>query len=1047
MGFSHVLSAPPFRPGGRGDLFLTADHERLHPALAAEEVQADAAIAALARDCAESGLALLLDVVVDRVADDLRTQGFPSDCFAVPRGADVIDPRNIEERDALVARFDDAACADALAGWWAKRLARLAAAGVAGFRCLRPAAVPAEVWRRVIGEVRAVHGECLFIADTPGLAWDEARRLSGCGFDYLTSSAAWWDGRAEWLLLEHEALRPVAPLIAYPEQPFGKRAAAGGAARRALGVAAATGAGLLVPMGFEHGATAPLDPVRARPAAEATGGDDRTAAIADVNRMLARGEFIGRDDALHPQSAPGAPVTAILRTDSADARRAARAALILVNPDVSRPAAFDMRAIGSLPIGLAAFRDPARGDIAVPPDGSITLEPGEVRLLAAAPSVPVTKVPAPQVAQASAAPRIVIDAVAPSVDGGRFAVKRLVGETVTVEADIFMDGHDVLAASLHWRAADEKGWRSVPMRRLLNDRWEAAFTPTRIGRHVFTIEAWRDAYGSWRSEVEKKHAAGKPVTLDLMEGIAHLRKAAEGRRDRAARALLRILDRLGPSDDERREGLLTDEVGDLAAACEPKQFLVRHPVELPVAVERRAAGFASWYELFPRSQTDDPGRHGTFDDVIARLPAIRDMGFDVLYFPPIHPIGATNRKGRNNALTAAPDEPGSPYAIGSPDGGHDAIHPELGSFADFRRLREAAAAHGIELALDFAIQCSPDHPWLKEHRGWFAWRADGSLRYAENPPKTYEDIVNVDFYAQEALPELWLALRDVVALWAEEGVRLFRVDNPHTKPLPFWEWLIADISRRYPDVVFLSEAFTRPKMMYRLAKVGFSQSYTYFTWRNEKAEIAEYLTELTTTAPRDYFRPHFFVNTPDINPFFLQRSGRPGFLIRAALAATLSGLWGIYSGFELCEAEALPGREEYLDSEKYEIRPRDWNAPGNIVAEITRLNRIRKVNPALHSHLGLTFYNAFDDAVLYFGKATPSRDNTVLVAISLDPYAARAFSFELPLWEWGLPDDGALHVEDLVNDRSFVAAGKVQQMTLAPHQPFAIWRVRPAGEA
>jgi starch synthase (maltosyl-transferring) len=422
------------------------------------------------------------------------------------------------------------------------------------------------------------------------------------------------------------------------------------------------------------------------------------------------------------------------------------------------------------------------------------------------------------------------------------------------------------------------------------------------------------------------------------------------------------------------------------------------------------------------------------------------MGFDVLYFPPIHPIGTTNRKGRNNSLKPAPDDPGSPYAIGARDGGHDAIHAALGTPEDFRRLVAAAREHGLEIALDFAIQCSPDHPWLTQHPEWFRRRADGSIRYAENPPKKYEDIVNVDFYAEGAMPELWLALRDVVLHWAGEGVRIFRVDNPHTKPLPFWEWMIADVRGRHPDVMFLAEAFTRPTMMYRLGKIGFSQSYTYFTWRNTKSEITDYLRELTTTEVADYYRPNFFVNTPDINPYFLQSSGRAGFLIRAALAATLSGLWGVYSGFELCEAAALPGREEYLDSEKYEVRHRDFNAPGNIVAEITALNRLRRLHPALHSHLGVRFYNAFNDQILVYGKLSPDGAEMILVAVSLDPHHVQEAPFEVPLWEWKLPDNGSVEVEDLMRGSRFVWQGKMQSVRLDPADlPFAIWRIAPTG--
>src|SRR5690606_30156017 len=418
----------------------------------------------------------------------------------------------------------------------------------------------------------------------------------------------------------------------------------------------------------------------------------------------------------------------------------------------------------------------------------------------------------------------------------------------------------------------------------------------------------------------------------------------------------------------------------------------RSPV-FPLEVERPLAQFASWYELFPRSVTNDPHRHGTFKDVIRRLPEIVAMGFDVVYFPPIHPIGHTHRKGRNNALLAKEGDPGSPYAIGSEEGGHEALHPQLGSFEDFHELVAVARSLGLEIALDFAIQCSPDHPWLREHPGWFSWRPDGSIRHAENPPKKYEDIVNVDFYAEGAIPELWLALRDVVEGWVMHGVSLFRVDNPHTKPLPFWEWLIADIRGRHPEVIFLAEAFTRPAMMARLGKLGISQSYTYFTWRNTKEELQTYFTELNEPPWRDCYRPNFFVNTPDINPYFLHESGRAGFLIRAVLATMGSGLWGMYSGFEICESAPIPGREEYLDSEKYQIKPRNFRAPGNIVGEIAQLNLIRRRNPALHTHLGFQAYTAWNDNILYFGKRTAELDNFILVAVSLDPHHAQEAHF------------------------------------------------------
>ncbi|HKY91194.1 MAG TPA: alpha-1,4-glucan--maltose-1-phosphate maltosyltransferase [Nevskiaceae bacterium] len=648
-----------------------------------------------------------------------------------------------------------------------------------------------------------------------------------------------------------------------------------------------------------------------------------------------------------------------------------------------------------------------------------------------------------------AAPRIVIERVSPCVDGGRFPAKGIVRRPLQVEADIFMDGHDVLEARLLWSGPGSETWQPVPMRLLGNDRWRASFTPTRTGAHRFTIEAWLDVWGTHRHALKKKHEAGVPTALEVEEGRRLVEQAAL--RAKAAEAtrvteLARQLKQL--PEAEALDLMLTDVTAAVMAAVDDHAFLTRLSRSIVVDVERVAAGFASWYELFPRSMSPDPQRHGTFDDVIGRLPAIQAMGFDVLYFTPIHPIGRKNRKGRNNSLTAEPGEPGSPYAIGSREGGHEAVHPELGGIEAFRRLRVAAAAHGLELALDFAIQCAPDHPWLEQHPGWFSWRPDGSLRYAENPPKKYQDIVNVDFYAKQALPDLWLALRDVVQGWVDEGVKIFRVDNPHTKPLPFWEWMIRDIRSRDPDVIFLSEAFTRPAMMYRLAKVGFTQSYTYFTWRNTKAELTEYLTELSTQAPKDFFRPNFFVNTPDINPTFLHYSGRPGFLIRAALATTLSGLWGLYSGFELCESTPLPGKEEYLDSEKYQLRHRDWREPGNIVAEISRLNFLRKRHASLQSHLGITFLSADNDQVLFYEKASPEREDVLLVAVSLDPRGGQHAHLDVPLDRLGIADDGVVTVEELMRDLEFEWRGRSQHWFFDPHElPFAIFRLRPAAGA
>ena len=652
----------------------------------------------------------------------------------------------------------------------------------------------------------------------------------------------------------------------------------------------------------------------------------------------------------------------------------------------------------------------------------------------------------PDVGAAIAASRIVITAVSPLVENGRFPSCAVVGQRIDIEADIFLDGHDKIAARVLVLHAGAE-LQTLPMQPLGNDRWRARFEPTQPGRYHLRIEAWLDQWSSFRSVLEKKFTAGKPIAQELVEG----RQLIEAARGRASGNELQALQALAAGLENPDESLQVDLlVSETAAAVmtrvDPHAFGTRSEVELRIEVERKAAGFGTWYELFPRSTGHAEQQHGTFDDVIARLPFIQAMGFDVLYLPPIHPIGTTHRKGPNNSLQAGPRDPGSPYAIGSPEGGHDAVHPELGGIEGFRRLRAAVAEHGMELALDFAVQCSPDHPWLKQHPEWFSWRPDGSIRHAENPPKSYEDIVNVDFYAVGAMPSLWLALRDVVRGWIDEGVKIFRVDNPHTKPLPFWEWLIADIRAEHPDVIFLAEAFTRPAMMYRLAKIGFAQSYTYFTWRDTKPELTEYLTELAQGEPRHFYRPHFFVNTPDINPWFLQTSGRGGFLIRAALAATLSGLWGLYSGFELCEAAALPGREEYLDSEKYEIRRRDWQAPGNIIREISRLNQIRRDYPSLQTHLGLKFHTAWNDQVLFYGKGTPGGDDFILAAVSLDPHHAQEAQLEVPLWEFGLGDHDTLEVEELMTGTPLTWRGKLQHWYFDPGRlPFAIWRVRKAG--
>jgi starch synthase (maltosyl-transferring) len=1061
MGFDHVGTAPLFAPGASGDVFLSADHERLHPALAAG-MDADTGIARLAEACASQELGLVLDVVLDRVAEDAVLREREPDWFYRQEPfPDPPDPRRRPPpRDATEARFADPAVAEALGGWWADRLARLARAGVAGFRCLHPDLVPPAVWRRVIAAVRAVAPGTLFLAWTPGVARQDLGRLAGLGFDRVASSLAWWDARASWFVEEVTALHAVAPALASPEPSFADRLAPrldpradlGAAYRRALTLAATLGSGLLMPMGFEYATRRGFDAARAGPQdferARQEAALDLTDAVREANQLSGRVAAQWRDGELRALTGPEARATALLRADAPDVRQAARALVVVVNPDLTHDAPLDTALVPPPPTAGAAFGRPR--PIGGAFDLTRPLAPGEVRV-ARYERVPDILTPwghgAHAVMDAAAAPRIAVEAISPSVDNGAFPVKRVAGDPVVVEADLIADGHEVLAAEVLWRSADEAGWRREPMRLLENDRWRASFTPWRVGRHLFTVEAWWDEWATFRRDLIRKRDAGQELGLEAEEGRQLLLHVAHGAPEEARAPIEEIAQAVETEDTPGRVGILLAEETDRAVARgQHRPFLTRQP-ELPLDADRAQAAFASWYEMFPRSATDDPARHGTLRDVIKELPRIRDMGFDVLYFPPIHPIGRTNRKGRNNTLDVAPGDVGSPYAIGAEEGGHQAIHPALGTFEDLRALLEAARRHGLELALDFAIQCSLDHPWIREHADWFRWRPDGSIRYAENPPKKYQDIVNVEFYADPAIPDLWLALRDIVRFWLDQGVRIFRVDNPHTKPLPFWRWLIEDIRARDPGVIFLAEAFTRPKMMYRLAKVGFTQSYTYFTWRDTKQDMTEYLTELNAPPARDVFRPNFFVNTPDINPVFLQGSGRPGFLIRAALAATLSGLWGVYSGFELCESAPLPGREEYLESEKYEIRVRDWEAPGNIRAEIAALNRIRRANPALQSHLGVQFYNALNDQVLLFGKRGPGAGRAmILVAISFDPHRAQDTVIEVPLWEWGLPDHGAVAVEDLMRGHSWTWHGKSQRVRLDPADlPFAIWRLTPPG--
>ena len=646
------------------------------------------------------------------------------------------------------------------------------------------------------------------------------------------------------------------------------------------------------------------------------------------------------------------------------------------------------------------------------------------------------------------APRrtVVIESLAPAVDGGRYPVKREVGAVLEVSADIFKDGHDVLVAYLRYRRDGDRAWRESPMHHVDNDRWAGTFTLAATGRYRYTIEALTETFRSWLADLEKRHAGGQDLESALGEGLALIRAAAARATVAADRATLaayvgRIERAASPSDA-------------VAVAAEPElaALMSRHldrseatwaERELEVIVDPERARFAAWYEFFPRSGTA-ADRSATFKEAEAQLAFAAAMGFDVVYLPPIHPIGRAHRKGRNNALVAAPGDPGSPWAIGSADGGHTAVHPDLGTLEDFDRFVEAARRLRLEVALDFAIQCSPDHPWVHEHPEWFFHRPDGTIKYAENPPKKYQDIYPLNFQGEGAR-ELWEEMRRILEFWIGHGVSTFRVDNPHTKPVKFWEWLIRTIKDAHPEVVFLAEAFTRPKMMKVLAKAGFTQSYTYFTWRNTKQELIDYLTEITTPPVAEYFRGNLWPNTPDILHESLQKGGRPAFRTRLVLAATMSSLYGFYSGYELCEnVPREPGSEEYLNSEKYEYKARDWGAPGNLVDYVTRINRIRRENRALHAYTNLRFYPADDPNIVFYGKMTPERDNLVFVAVNLDPFATHASSVDVPIAELGIGDAQSYRVHELIGDRWYDWRGARNYVELHPNvEPAQIFVLHP----
>ncbi len=643
--------------------------------------------------------------------------------------------------------------------------------------------------------------------------------------------------------------------------------------------------------------------------------------------------------------------------------------------------------------------------------------------------------------------RVVIENVQPEIDGGQYPIKRIIGERVEVTADIHADGHDVLSALLKSRHSKERDWQEVPMEEVGNDLWKGAFTIGTLGRYTYTIEAWVDHFQSWRKGFIKKVEGGQDVSIDLLVGVGLIEEAGRRAKDPDAQVLATRAEALRSTESElsqRIRRILDDGLLLLMKKYPDRRVTSTYPKMLEVVADREKARFSTWYEMFPRSAAPEPGRHGTFKDCEARLPYVASMGFDVLYLPPIHPIGKTHRKGKNNSPKVEPDDVGSPWGIGSEEGGHKAIHAQLGTLEDFQQLVSRAKDYGLEIALDIALQCSPDHPYVKEHPEWFRIRPDGTVQYAENPPKKYQDIYPINFET-EAWRELWEELKSIFLFWIDQGVRIFRVDNPHTKSYSFWEWVIREIKDKYPDVLFLAEAFTRPKVMARLAKLGYTQSYTYFTWRNSKWELMQYLKELTQTELREYFRPNLWPNTPDILPENLQIGGHAAFMARLVLAATLGASYGIYGpAFELCENTVVsPGREEYLDSEKYQIRHWPIDRPDSLRGLISRLNRLRRENSPLQTNDNLRFLPVDKDQLIAYMKHTPDFSNVILVVVNLDYYNIQGGWLELPLEELEMDPQQTYQVHDLLSDCRYFWYGKKNYVELNPQiLPAHVFKLR-----
>ncbi|WP_276133159.1 alpha-1,4-glucan--maltose-1-phosphate maltosyltransferase [Polluticoccus soli] len=639
--------------------------------------------------------------------------------------------------------------------------------------------------------------------------------------------------------------------------------------------------------------------------------------------------------------------------------------------------------------------------------------------------------------------RVVIIDVSPQIENGKYPAKAVIDEPVVISANIFGDGHDEIGVSVMIKAKGDRVWKEFPMRLINNDHWEFSFVPPKLGFYQFQVLAWIDHFATWKKGLLKKIAAGQDVMLELEIGANIISEAEKKAKGKEKTLLVNWEEAIKASNSHDAVELVArHSVEEIMRHFRSKETTTVFPQILDIEVERKKAGFSAWYELFPRSTAKEPGKHGTFKDVEQLLPRIAKMGFDTLYFPPIHPIGEEKRKGRNNALTAKPDDPGSPWAIGSKLGGHKTIHPELGTVKELKALIKAAKKFDIEIAMDIAFQCAPDHPYVTLHPQWFKWRPDGTVQYAENPPKKYEDILPFNFETDD-WENLWQELKSVFDFWIENGINVFRVDNPHTKSLSFWEWVIPAIRKESPDIIFLAEAFTRPRVMERLAKAGFNQSYTYFTWRESKKELEEYMTELTKTDKRYYFRPNFWPNTPDILPPHLTHGGENAHILRLLLAATLSSNYGLYGPvYEYGMTTPMPGKEEYIDNEKYEVKHWNWEEYTRIREIITRINGIRKENPALHSTWNIELAETTSEQIICYGKRDMSTGNTLLIAVNLDPHNTHSAMVKVPLEKLNIPTDRAYNVSDLLSGDSYQWQGEWNYVELNPYEmPAHVFKV------